>query len=201
MVLWFHGNAGNVGRWLPAYERVVGLGAHVFAVEYRGYGRSEGKPSEEGLYVDAEAAWKYLLEQRGFYPGNVVIFGYSLGGGVAVELASRVQPGGLIVQSSFSSIPDLATTLYPMVPRWLVRTQMNSLEKVGAITCPKLFVRSRKDRLIPYQMGRALYAAAAKPKEFFTVDNAGHGQTFYKGGGPLLEAIQRLIMDRRGRRE
>ena len=193
VVLWFHGNAGNVGRFLRVYEKVVGLSAHVFAVDYRGYGHSEGTPSEEGVYRDADAAWDYLTRQQGIPPERIIIYGFSLGGAVAVDLAARVKPGGLIVQSSFTSIPELAHNHYPMVPRWLVRTQLDSLAKISEVRCPKLFIHSTGDRLIPYDMARRLYDAAPEPKEFLVVKGAGHSQTFSKGGKKLLKAIRRLL--------
>ena len=187
VVLWFHGNAGNIAGWYPEFEAVVALGADVLAVDYRGYGRSEGSPDEEGVYQDAMAAWKHLTESRSIPPERIVLFGFSLGGAVAVDLAAKVGPAGLVVQSSFTSVPDMAAALMKIVPRFLVRTQMDSVKKVPHITCPKLFIHSPRDDLVPYRLGRKLFESAAQPKDLFEVKGAGHNDTFSRGG-PALQA-------------
>ena len=183
VLLFFHGNAGNLSdRADLLIELATRTGAGVFVVGYRGYGRSEGRPRESGLYLDARAAWKYLTEEREVESDRVVIFGKSLGGAVAIDLAMEAPAAGLIVESSFTSIPDMAGAHYPFVPKFLVRTQMNSVIKIPHISIPKLFIHSRQDRVVPYRLGRELYEAAAEPKSFYEVRGAGHNETWLVGG-------------------
>jgi fermentation-respiration switch protein FrsA (DUF1100 family) len=169
--------------------------ASVFIVGYRGYGRSQGRPKENGLYLDARAAWKYLTEVKGVAAQRVVIFGKSLGGGVAVDLALEAPAAGLIVESSFTSIPDMAGAHYPFVPKFLVRTQMNSVVKVPLISIPKLFIHSQYDRVVPYRLGRDLFDAAAAPKRFYEVVGSGHNETSLVGGNEYFEALSQFISD------
>jgi fermentation-respiration switch protein FrsA (DUF1100 family) len=162
----------------------------VFIVDYRGYGRSEGRPSEEGLYTDARAAWRYLVEERGIAPARIVIFGKSLGGAVAVELATQVKPAGVILESSFTSVPDMAARHFPFVPKALIRTKMNSAGKIARIRAPKLHIHSPADEVVPYELGRELFDAAADPKRFHRVEGAGHNETYLVGGSGYFAAIR-----------
>ncbi len=194
LLLFFHGNAGNLSdRAELAVELAIRAEAQVFLVGYRGYGRSEGRPSEKGLFLDACAAWRELTTSRGVDPGRIVIFGKSLGGAVAVDLAAGVEPAGLIVESSFTSIPDMAATHYPFVPRAFVRTRMDSLSKIPRVRCPKLFIHSRSDRVVPYELGRRLFEAAPKPKRFHEVVGAGHNETWLVGGAAYFAAIREFV--------
>lgn len=194
VILFFHGNAGNLSHradlMLELADRV---GAEVVVAGYRGYGRSEGRPSEEGLYADARAAWRFVTVDRGVDPGRVVVFGKSLGGAVAVNLAAESDPAGLIVESSFTSIPDMAARHYPFVPKALLRTRMDSLAKIGGIGCPLLVMHSRADEVVPFELGRALFEAAPEPKTFFEVEGAGHNETWLVGGQGYFEAISRFV--------
>jgi len=190
VLLFLHGNAGNLSdRAEFILELSTRLGVEVFIVGYRGYGRSEGGPSEHGLFADARASWDYLVSERGVDPSRIVIFGKSLGGAVAVDLASKVEPAGLIVESSFTSIPDMASRHYPFVPRGLIRTKMDSLSKIVGIAVPKLFIHSRMDEVVPYDLGRRLYEAASGPKTFYEVDGAGHNETSLVGGSAYYRAL------------
>jgi uncharacterized protein len=194
-LLWFHGNAGNISGRYPMIERLTEEGFAVFAVDYRGYGRSEGAPSEEGLYTDARAAWDYLLKERGIAPGRIVIFGDSLGGAVAIDLASKVGAAGLVVQSSFTSIRDMAAEVMPFVPGFILRTKMDSQSKIKGVLCPKLFIHSPADEMVPYRLGRQLYEAAPEPKQFYEVRGAGHNETDLVGGRAYFETIGRFVRD------
>jgi uncharacterized protein len=194
-LLWLHGNAGNISHRLDMLLRLVRLPARVLLLDYRGYGKSEGTPSEEGLYRDARAAWDWLTTVRGVSAKNVVIFGKSLGGAPACELALNVEAAGLIVQSSFTSVPDMASRVLPLVPKFLVTTQMDSVNKVGQISCPKLFVHGPKDEVVPYSHGRKLFEAACEPKEFLDVPDAGHNETYLVGGDAYLDRL-RAFLDR-----
>jgi fermentation-respiration switch protein FrsA (DUF1100 family) len=192
-LLWFHGNAGNVTYRLGVIERLVELPADVFIIDYRGYGRSEGSPSEAGLYADARGAWDYLTVERQIPPADIVVFGDSLGGAVAIELATRVEPAGLIVQSGFTSIRDMAAEVMPFVPGFLLRTKMDSLNKVAGVRAPKLFIHSPADELVPYRFGRQLYDAAPAPKQFYEVKGARHNETDLVGGRAYFEAIANFV--------
>jgi len=193
VVLILHGNAGNVTHRYEWISSLARLGMQSFIIDYRGYGHSEGRPSETGLYRDAQAAWDYLVGERGISAGRIVVLGESLGGGPAVELAARVNPAALIVQSSFTSVPDVAHHYLPWLPRFLVRTQMQSVQRIGQVRCPKLFIHSRDDEIIPYALGRKLYDAAPEPREFFELRGAGHNDTCFVPGyyHRLAEFIRR----------
>ncbi|MDH3815003.1 MAG: alpha/beta hydrolase [Acidobacteriota bacterium] len=196
VLLFFHGNAGNLSHRVDLLvELATRTPASVFVVGYRGYGRSEGRPKEEGLYLDARAAWNHLTEGSGVGADRIVIFGKSLGGGVAVDLALEAPAAGLIVESSFTSIPDMAGAHYPFVPKFLVRTQMNSVVKVPLISIPKLFIHSQNDRVVPYRLGRELFDAAAEPKRFHEVVGASHNDTWLVGGDAYFKALSGFIDD------
>ena len=166
-VLFFHGNAGNNGDRLPELKLLHSLQYNVMIVDYRGFGKSSGRPSENGTYLDALAAWEHLTQARALAAREIVIVGESIGGAVAIELARRERPGALIVQSSFTRLADVAAIHYPLLPvRLLLRHRYDSIDKVGGITCPKLFFHSTDDSLIPITNGRAIFDAAAEPKQF-----------------------------------
>jgi fermentation-respiration switch protein FrsA (DUF1100 family) len=196
VLLFFHGNAGNLShRAELLIELATRTPAQVFVVGYRGYGRSEGRPSEDGLYRDARAAWSYLTRGHGIDPTGIVIFGKSLGGAVAVDLAMDAPAAGLIVESSFTSIADMAGAHYPFVPKFMIRTRMDSIGKIPGVTYPKLFVHSKLDRVVPYRLGRALYEAALEPKRFYEVEGAGHNETWIVGGEAYFSALSSFVSE------
>ncbi len=171
VLLFFHGNAGNISHRLESILIFNQLQLDVLIIDYRGYGQSSGKASEQGTYGDARAAWTWLLEQRGVAPGRIVIFGRSLGGAIGAWLASQLpaeqQPAALIVESSFTSGPDMARRLYPVYPaRLLARLKYPVVEYVKRLACPVLVVHSRDDEIIPLAMGRAIFEAVSGPKDF-----------------------------------
>jgi fermentation-respiration switch protein FrsA (DUF1100 family) len=170
VLLFFHGNAGNISHRQASLEIFHRLGLNVLILDYRGYGRSEGRPSEQGLYRDARAAWAHLVEVRGVAPPDIVLFGRSLGGAVAAQLASEVQPGALILESTFSSARDLAREIYPLLS-WLIvsRYEFDTVARLAQVRCPVLVLHSREDEIIPFALGRRVYAAARQPKMFQTL--------------------------------
>lgn len=177
-VLIFHGNAGNISHRIDYLTMFNRLGYAVLIIDYRGYGRSSGAPSEEGTYRDAEASWQFLTETRGVKPQDVVILGESLGGGVATWLAARHPPRALILASVFTSVPDLGARVYPWLPvRLLARIGYNSLERMPTITVPVLIAHSRGDDIVPFAHGEALFAAAREPKQFLVM-SGGHNDGF-----------------------
>jgi pimeloyl-ACP methyl ester carboxylesterase len=172
-VLFFHGNAGNISHRVDTLRLLHDLRLSILAFDYRGYGRSSGSISEAGTRADARAAWRYLVQERGVAPQSTLLFGRSLGAAVAIELATKVQPAGVIAESAFTSIADMATHAYPWLPvRWLLRMQFDSREHVRNLRVPKLFVHSRDDDIVPFDMGWRLYAAAADPKWFLEIQGS-----------------------------
>ncbi len=166
-VLVCHGNAGNISHRLGLCEALLATGVSVFVFDYRGYGRSRGHPSEEGTYRDAQAA-HHWLQGKGFSGDRVIAFGESLGGGVASELALRERLGGLVLQSTFTSIPDVGSELFPWLPvRWLVTLKYNTLAKLPRLKLPLLVMHSRADGLIGFHHGERNFAAANPPKLFW----------------------------------
>jgi len=177
-VLLFHGNAGNISHRLEYLSMLHRLGYSSFIFDYRGYGKSSGKPSEQGTYRDAEAAWQYLTVVQNIDPQSIALLGESLGGAVASRLASRQQPGALVLASAFISVPDLAAEIYPFLPvHLLARFDYNTRAYLQNVEAPVLIAHSREDEIVPYQHGQALYKAAREPKAFLEM-HGGHNDSF-----------------------
>jgi uncharacterized protein len=169
-LLFFHGNAGNISHRLDSLRIFHELGLATLIIDYRGYGESTGAPSEEGTYRDAEAAWRYLTVERQIVPGDIVLFGRSLGGAVAARLATRHTPGALILESTFTSVPDLAAELYPFLPvRWLTRFHYGTETNLRSVSCPVLIVHSRDDEIIAFAHAQRLFGAAREPKRLLEI--------------------------------
>jgi len=167
VLLFFHGNAGNISHRGESIRIFHRLGLNVFIIDYRGYGNSQGEPSEAGLYKDADAAWQYLTQERAIDKDNIIIFGRSLGGAVATKLASEVQPAALILESTFSSAREFSKSVFPVLSRILIfRYRFNSLGKIKKITCPLLVMHSPDDEIIPFHLGEKIYQTANQPKYF-----------------------------------
>lgn len=189
VLLFFHGNAGNISHRLESLRIFHALGLSVLIFDYRGYGRSTGTPTEDGTYRDALAAWDHLTRDRGIGARRIVLFGRSLGGAVAAWLATQRAPRALIVESSFTSAPDLAAQVYPFLPaRWLTRFRYPTAEYLRAIRCPVLVVHSRDDEIIPYSHGESLYAAARPPKQMLTL-RGGHNDAFVSSGRTYIDGL------------
>jgi len=193
VLLWFHGNAGNITHRFDMLSGLMELSVQVFIIDYRGYGKSEGSPSESGIYLDARGAWDYLTVERGVPSNRIIILGKSLGSAPAVDLASRVEPAGLIVQSGFTSATDMAATIFPFLPSALLRTKMDSIGKIANVACPKLFIHSPVDEVVPYKLGRRLFEAAPEPKQFYEVPRASHNETYIVGGKGYFNALRAFI--------
>ena len=190
-LLFCHGNAGNISHRLPNVRRLVDTGFQVLLFDYRGYGHSSGQPSETGLYRDAAAAWLYLVERPDTAGAPRIIFGRSLGGAVAVDLASHADASGLIVESTFTSIRTLTRLLYHLpLPDLPVR--YDSLSKIGQLKMPLLAIHGERDELIPYADGRALFEAAPEPKTWYPIPGAGHNDTFVVGGAAYFQQMAAL---------
>ncbi|MBN1993769.1 MAG: alpha/beta hydrolase [Anaerolineae bacterium] len=193
VVLFLHGNAGNISHRLDSLEIFHRLGLSVLIIDYRGYGQSEGQPSEQGTYLDAEAAWHYLVKERQIPPGQIILFGRSLGGAVAARLAQQNNPGALILESTFTSVPDVAAKYYPFLPvRLLARFKYNTLARLPQINCPVLVVHSPDDDIIPYSHGKQLLAAAPEPKEFLAL-KGGHNEGIFISGKQYEAGLDAFI--------
>ena len=165
VLLFFHGNAGNISHRLDSIGQFRALGLSVLIIDYRGYGQSAGRTTESGIYRDAAAAWRYLTDDRGIVASDIIVFGRSLGASVASHLAARRQPLALIVESAFTSVPDIAQDLYPWLPaRWLSRLRHATREHVRDVRCPVLVIHSRDDEIIPFQHGESIFASANEPR-------------------------------------
>jgi fermentation-respiration switch protein FrsA (DUF1100 family) len=177
-VILFHGNAGNISYRLDYARMFDRLGYSTLLVEYRGYGRSTGSPSEQGTYRDAAASWRWLTETKSVAGSDIVLFGESLGGAVAAWLAERERPRALVLASTFTSVPDLAAEIYPFLPvRLLSRYEYNTLDALARIHAPVLVAHSPSDDIIPFSHGKRLFAAAREPKSFLELAG-GHNDGF-----------------------
>jgi fermentation-respiration switch protein FrsA (DUF1100 family) len=193
VLLFCHGNAGNISHRLESIKIFHSLNLSVLIFDYRGYGKSEGRPTEKGTYRDADAAWDYLLNVKGKSPKNIILFGRSLGGAVAAELALRKNPAGLIIESSFKSVPDLGRKFYPWLPvRLLSRFGYSTIDKVALIRCPKLIIHSPGDEIVPFDQGKAIYGKASPPKDFLEI-TGGHNEGFLTSGKVYTEGLERFI--------
>ena len=193
VLLYCHGNAGNVSDRVPKAALFLRLGLSVLLFDYRGYGKSAGSPSEEGTYCDAEAAWRWLTQVKRFPPDKIVIYGESLGNGVALETALRHAPKVLILDSAFTSIVDMGREVFPWLPvRLMVTMRYDNLAKIPRIHCPVLVMHSRQDRVVPFRMGQALFAAAPQPKEFLEMTGS-HDEGYLETGDAYPKTVQSFL--------
>lgn len=190
-----HGNYGNIGygERPEFYAAMRDLGLNLFAYDYRGFGESEGAPTELGLYEDAVASYRYLTDTLGVPPSRIIIFGHSLGSGVATELATRVTAAALVVEGGYTSVPDRGQELYPFMPvRLIAGERFESITKVPRITIPKLYLHSPTDDIIPYHHAEQVVAAAAEPRRLVPV-RGGHILAFRDDAATYFGAIRELV--------
>jgi len=160
VLLFCHGNAGNISHRVDKILLMKDLGADIFLFDYRGYGRSEGRPSERGLYRDAEAAYEYLISEKKRAPESIVIYGESIGGAVGTDLATKRPVAGLITEETFTSVPAMARIYYPIIPPWFIQSRFDALSKIRKVPYPKLIFHSVNDEIVPFRLGQALFKAA-----------------------------------------
>lgn len=195
VILFCHGNAGNISHRLDSIRIFHDLGFNVFIFDYRGYGRSPGKPTEEGTYMDVEGGWKFLIEKKGFNEGDIVLFGRSLGGAVASWLAQKKNPAALIVESAFSSIPNLGARLYWFLPvRLLSRFSYSTVDYISRSNCPVLVIHSRDDETIPFGEGEKIYHAACKPKKMLLI-YGDHNGGFLLSGSVYKQGLTNFLSE------
>ncbi len=195
VILWMHGNAGNISHRLHnarlLHDR---LDVNLFLFDYREYGLSQGEVSEEGTYADAEGALAYLMGRPGLDTSRLIYFGRSIGAAVAVELATRRAPAGLILESPMTSIPAMARAIFPWLPVGsLLSTKYDSLAKIGQLRVPLLVLHGTADEIVPFVQGRKLFEAAGEPKRFYAIEGARHNDTYFVGGEPYLRAWEAFL--------
>jgi hypothetical protein len=192
-ILFLHGNAGNASHRLPNAAALMRLGSHVLLLDYRGYGLSEGSPSEAGVYADARAALAHLVDEVGIPEPRTVVFGRSLGGAVAVDLVQDRDIAGLILESTFPSVAAMAGNLFGGPFAWLARGRFDSEQKIARLRAPLLFFHGDRDEIVDFELGGRLYRAAPEPKEFQPIPGAGHNDTVEVGGRSYFERIRRFL--------
>ena len=197
VVLWMHGNAGNIADRLDqAVDMKRALGVSSFMFDYRGYGKSEGKPTERGLYEDAQAALTWLTGTKGYDPRDVILYGHSLGTAVTVDLAlgGGVNTGGVVLESPFTSAAGMARRMYMGLPVHLVMSvKLDNVGRVGDVTMPILVIHGVRDTVIPFDMGKKVFDAAPEPKTFLPIANGDHSDCYYVGGEEYWSAWQNLL--------
>jgi fermentation-respiration switch protein FrsA (DUF1100 family) len=192
-VLFCHGNGGNISHRVESLRVFHDLGLASFIFDYRGYGQSGGKIGEAGTYRDAHAARRYLVEEVGVRDDEIIFFGRSLGGAVAIELATHFGPRAVIVESCFPSIADIGSRVYPWLPvRPLSRIRYDSRDRVARLTCPKLIIHSRDDEIVPFDLGRRLFALAAEPKQFLEI-RGDHNAGFLISGSHYVGGLRAFL--------
>jgi fermentation-respiration switch protein FrsA (DUF1100 family) len=193
VVLFCHGNAGNISHRLDSIRIFHDLKLSMLIFDYRGYGRSEGSPTEEGTYLDAESAWNYLVNIKHISPEKIVLFGRSLGSAVAAEIALNHKAGALIIESGFKSIPDFGRKFFPYLPvRLIARYHYSTIDKVNKIGIPKLIIHSPQDEIISFEHGVSLFEKASEPKEFLQIKGS-HNEGFLISGRAYIEGLNGFI--------
>ena len=191
-VLMFHGNGGNISHRLETLRLLNNVGVNTLIIDYRGYGLSEGQPSEQATYLDAMAAWEHLVEERSGRD-SIIVFGRSLGGAVAVWLANEVNPRGLILESTFTSVIDMAQHHYPFLPvRYISKFHYDSLAIAENIAGPTFMLHSRDDEIVPFDLGMKLYEALPGNKSFLEMQG-GHNDGFYVSGHSYVNGLKGFI--------
>ena len=192
-ILFCHGNAGNIGDRVEIIGLFHRIGLDVFIFDYRGYGKSQGRPSEKGFYSDAQAAYEYLTEKRKLAERCIVVYGKSIGGNVAINLCSKVSPAALISDSAFTSTLDMGKKLFPFLPiKWLISVKYDALSTIKNIFIPKLIIHAQKDEIIPFQHGKRLFSAAPDPKEFYQM-RGGHNDAIFLTMEDFTQKINTFI--------
>ncbi len=197
-IVWFHGNGGNIGHRVGNIgELVERLAVNVFIFDYRGYGRSEGSPNEEGTYLDAEAAIAHIRSRADVNPDKLIYFGRSLGCAVAAETAIKHPPSALICESGFTSVKAMASRVYPFLPglHLLVTTKYDTLSKIARVDVPVMILHGDRDEIVPFSMSGELFDAVKGTKRFYSIEGAGHNDTYYVGGRAYFEALREFIDD------
>lgn len=192
-ILFFHGNGGNISHRGDSLYIFHKLKLNVLIIDYPGYGNSKGRPSEKNLYESASSAWEFLLNNKKINPKNIIIFGRSLGGAIAVDLASKVKSGGLILESTFSSVRDVLKIIMPTQSNFIyLRYSMDSFKKIDKVDVPVLVIHSAEDEVIPFELGKKLFSAISSEKEFLQIQGS-HNNGFMQSIQPYMQTLRRFI--------
>jgi len=192
-ILVFHGNGGNISNRLEFIKIFNQLGLTTFIIDYRGYGKSQGEPSEEGTYLDAQAAWDYLVKEKKINPYKITLFGRSLGGPIASWLAKRCNPRALILDSTFTSIKDVGAELYPYLPvKKFFKFDYNTIEYLKEVSCPVLIIHSINDNYIPFSHGVKLFEEANEPKKFLKISGT-HNDGFITSKDIYIDGLNSFM--------
>ncbi|MEA3354166.1 MAG: alpha/beta hydrolase [Campylobacterota bacterium] len=193
-ILFMHGNGGNISNRLDSIKLFNSLGLNLFIFDYRGYGKSEGSPSEQNSYDDAKSAWDYLIDQKGSNANQIIIWGRSLGGSIAAHLAAHTKPKGVIVESSFTSAVDIASKAYPYIPKILVRFKYDTKEYVKNINSPILIIHSVDDKMIPFKHADILYKYSNNPKTLLKIKGS-HNDGFLESLPVYKKGLNKFLED------
>ena len=191
-IIFCHGNGGNISHRLDKIKILSGLNLDVFIFDYRGYGMSKGSPSEKGLYLDAESVYNYLINVEKLSPQKIIVFGESLGSAVAVDLAHKHDMAGVILEGGFTSVGDMAKVIFPFVPTFIYASKFNAFEKIKSVKSPKLIFHSADDEIVPFELGKKLFNAAAEPKEFVKIQG-GHNGAFLNSQDVFASRINEFV--------
>ncbi len=191
-ILFFHGNAGNIGDRVEKIQNFYDLGVNVFIIDYRGYGKSQGKPTEQGMYRDALAAYDYLVSRKDILKDRIVVYGASMGGVAAIEVASKRPVAALIADSTFTSASDMGKTIAPFVPAFILTTKLDNAAKIIRVMAPKLFIHSPDDETVPFRLGQKLFALAPEPKEFLKIVGS-HNEGYALSQNVFLAGIKNFL--------
>ncbi|MBW1704000.1 MAG: alpha/beta hydrolase [Deltaproteobacteria bacterium] len=196
VILFCHGNAGNICHRLENVKLLLDQKFQVFIFDYRGYGQSKGRPSEKGIYRDGLAAYDFLVNRKHIPQDRIVLFGRSLGAAVSIEIALKRKVRSLIIESAFTSTKGMARTMPLFMPfSFFLPPHYNNLEKITGINVPKLIIHGEEDEIVPFSMGQKLYHAARSPKSFYPLKNAGHNDTYVLGGKNYFDTLAVFVRD------
>ncbi|MFH1782490.1 MAG: alpha/beta hydrolase [Candidatus Omnitrophota bacterium] len=192
VILFLHGNGGNISNRLDKIAILNEIGCDVFIIDYRGYGRSSSRPSEEGFYIDAESSYDHLINKKNIPSQKIVLYGESLGGAVAVDLATKREIRAIITEATFSNVKDAARVIYPWLPTYLIAAEFDSLSKIKDINVPKLIMHSRSDDLIPFSQSIKLYNAAPNPKQHIVL-GGDHNDSYISSKDLYSQSIKNFL--------
>ena len=193
-LLFSHGNAGNISHRIEKILLLHDLGLNIFIFDYRGYGKSQGSPSESGLYKDARAAHDYLISKRKIPENSIILYGESIGGAVAIDLAHKAKVRALVTEETFTSIRDMAKIAYPFLPYFIFSSRFNCISKIREVECSKLVIHSIDDEIVPFYLGERLFNAAKSPKKFLKIRGS-HNTAFLDSKKQFTEGIKSFLDD------
>ena len=198
VILYCHGNACNISHLLEYTGLLLDQGLQVFLFDYRGYGKSTGIPSEDGIYMDTQAAYDYLVNEEKIPSDRIVLAGHSVGAAAAIDVAIKNHVRSIIIESAFTSTKDMSKRMFPMnLISFILPANYNNLEKVGGISIPKLFIHGQDDEIVPFEMGKRLFETSSEPKYFYPINGAGHNDTSLIGGERYFKILSDFAFNSR----